>query len=47
MKSPSSPPAAAEQIRAFQHLGLTEQDCAAILIQARRHLGSLHEALGG
>src|ERR1700722_1121191 len=47
MKSPSSPPVATEQIRAFQHLGLTAQDCAAILTQARHHLGSLHNALGG
>src|SRR6202522_4225092 len=41
MKSPSSPPVATEQTRAFQHLGLTAQDCAAILTQARHHLGSL------
>ena len=47
MKNPSSPPVATEQIRAFQHLGLTAQDCAAILTQARHHLGSLHNALGG
>jgi HD-like signal output (HDOD) protein len=47
MKSPSSPPVATEQIRAFQHLGLTAQDCAAILTQARHHLASLHNALGG
>ena len=47
MKSPSSPPVATEQIRVFQHLDLTAQDCAAILTQARHHLGSLHNALGG
>ncbi len=35
------------QISAFQHLGLTNEDCAAILAQAKQHLGSLHDALGG
>jgi HD-like signal output (HDOD) protein len=34
-------------ISAFQHIGLTEQDCAGILTQAKQHLGSLHDALGG
>jgi HD-like signal output (HDOD) protein len=33
-------------IRAFQHIGLTEHDCAAILTDAKHHLGSLHDALG-
>jgi HD-like signal output (HDOD) protein len=47
MKSPSSPPIAMDQISAFQHIGLTANDCAAILTQAKQHLGSLHDALGG
>jgi HD-like signal output (HDOD) protein len=47
MKSPSSPPVAMDQISAFQHIGLTATDCAAILAQAKQHLGSLHDALGG
>jgi HD-like signal output (HDOD) protein len=34
-------------ISAFQHLRLSEQDCAGILTQAKHHLGSLHDALGG
>jgi HD-like signal output (HDOD) protein len=46
MKNPSSPPAT-EQSRAFQNIGLTAPDCAAILTQAKHHLGSLHDALGG
>jgi HD-like signal output (HDOD) protein len=46
MKNPSSPPAT-DQIRAFQNIGLTAPDCAAILTQAKHHLGSLHDALGG
>jgi len=47
MKSPSSPPVAMDQISAFQHIGLTANDCAAVLTQAKQHLGSLHDALGG
>jgi HD-like signal output (HDOD) protein len=47
MKSPSSPPIAMDRISAFQHIGLTANDCAAILTQAKQHLGSLHDALGG
>ena len=46
MKSPSSPPAT-DQIKPFQNIGLTAPDCAAILTQAKHHLGSLREALGG
>jgi HD-like signal output (HDOD) protein len=42
----SAPPAMGE-ITAFQHMGLTEADCAGILTQAKHHLGSLHDALGG
>jgi hypothetical protein len=33
-------------ISAFQHIGLTEHDCAVILTHAKQHLGLLHEALG-
>jgi hypothetical protein len=40
-------PLAMDGISAFQHLGLTEPDCAVILTQAKQHLGSLHDALGG
>jgi HD-like signal output (HDOD) protein len=40
-------PLALDRISAFQHIGLTEQDCAVILTQAKQHLGSLHDALGG
>ena len=47
MKNPSAPHPAAGRISAFQHIGLREQDCAAILADAKRHLGSLHDALGG
>ena len=47
MKNPSSPPIATEQIRAFQSIGLSAPDCAAILTQAKHHLGSLHDALEG
>jgi len=46
MKNPSSPSIAMDRISAFQHIGLTPNDCAAILMQAKRHLGSLHDALG-
>jgi hypothetical protein len=38
---------AMEGISAFQHIGLTEQDCADVLMHAKHHLGSLHDALGG
>lgn len=47
MKSPTAPPVAVDRISAFQHIGLAANDCAAILTQARQHLGSLHDALGG
>jgi HD-like signal output (HDOD) protein len=43
----SGAPLATDGISAFQHIGLTEHDCAAILTQAKHHLGSLHDALGG
>ena len=35
-----------DSVSAFQHLGLTDQDCAAILARAKDHLGSLRDALG-
>jgi len=37
---------AMDGISAFQHIGVTEQDCADILTHAKHHLGSLHDALG-
>jgi HD-like signal output (HDOD) protein len=40
-------PPALNGISAFQHLRLSDQDCADILTQAKHHLGSLHDALGG
>jgi HD-like signal output (HDOD) protein len=40
-------PPALSGISAFQHLRLSERDCAEILTQAKHHLGSLHDALGG
>jgi hypothetical protein len=40
-------PLVTDGISAFQHIGLTEQDCAVILTQAKQHLGSLRDALGG
>ena len=43
----SAAPLAMNGISAFQHIGLTEQDCTDILTQAKQHLGSLHDALGG
>jgi len=46
MKQPTAPISAAG-ISAFQHLRLSQADCSAILEQAKRHLGSLHDALGG
>jgi HD-like signal output (HDOD) protein len=46
MKQPTAP-ISATGISAFQHLRLSQTDCAAILEQAKRHLGSLHDALGG
>jgi HD-like signal output (HDOD) protein len=46
MKSPSAPPVAMNEISAFQHIGLTAQDCVAVLAHAKQHLGSLHDALG-
>jgi HD-like signal output (HDOD) protein len=45
LKNPALP--SMRGITAFQHIGLTELDCAAILTQAKHHLGSLHDALGG
>jgi hypothetical protein len=45
LKNPAPP--ARDGISAFQHIGLTEHDCAASLTQAKQHLGSLHDALGG
>ena len=33
-------------VSAYHNLGLTDQDCAALLTHAERHLGSLHETLG-
>ncbi len=47
MKNPSAPRVPVQDISAFQHIRLGEQDCAAILAAAKRHLGSLHDALGG
>ena len=44
LKNPA--PLATNGISAFQHIGLTEHDCTAILTQAKHHLGSLHDALG-
>ena len=46
MKQPSTPISTAD-VSAFQHLHLSQSDCAAILGQAKQHLGSLHDALGG
>lgn len=53
LDSPAAPDTCAPRavamdgISAFQHIGLTEHDCAAILTRARHHLGLLHDALGG
>jgi HD-like signal output (HDOD) protein len=38
--------AAPKRVNAFHNIGLTEQDCAALLTHAESHLGSLHDALG-
>jgi len=38
---------AMDGISAFQHIGLTEQNCADILTHAKHYLGALHDALGG
>jgi HD-like signal output (HDOD) protein len=46
MKNPASASTVLDQATAFQHIGLTAQDCGAILAQAKQHLGSLHDALG-
>jgi HD-like signal output (HDOD) protein len=43
----SGAPLAMDAISAFQHIGLTEENCAVILTQAKQHLGSLQDALGG
>ena len=37
---------AMDGISAFQHIGLTEHDCAVILTHAKQHLGLLQDALG-
>jgi HD-like signal output (HDOD) protein len=47
LKNPVPHFEAMNAVSAFQHLRLTEKDCAEMLIQAKRHLGSLHDALGG
>jgi HD-like signal output (HDOD) protein len=47
LKNPAPHFEAMNSVSAFQHLRLTETDCAEMLIQAKRHLGSLHDALGG
>jgi hypothetical protein len=46
LKHPTSPITAMVGVTAFQHLSLNESDCAALLDQAKQHLGSLHDALG-
>jgi HD-like signal output (HDOD) protein len=46
LRSSESPMVAVGDITAFQHLGLTDEDCSAILARAKQHLGSLHDALG-
>jgi HD-like signal output (HDOD) protein len=46
LKSPAPRAASTKGVSAFHNIGLTEQDCAALLIHAESHLGSLHEALG-
>jgi HD-like signal output (HDOD) protein len=46
LKTPAPRTAAAKRISAFHNIGLTEQDCAALLTHAGSHVGSLHEALG-
>lgn len=47
LKNPTTAIVGMDRITAFQHLNLTEQHCAEILIRAKHHLGSLHAALGG
>lgn len=46
LKNPASTAKVASEVSAFQHIGLTAEDCAAVLAQAKQHLGSLHDALG-
>jgi HD-like signal output (HDOD) protein len=46
LKTPAPRNAAMKRVSAFHNIGLTEQDCDALLTQAEFHLGSLHEALG-
>ncbi|MGB6310085.1 MAG: HDOD domain-containing protein [Steroidobacteraceae bacterium] len=46
LKNPASTPKVVSEVSAFQHVGLTAEDCAAVLAQAKQHLGSLHDALG-
>ncbi len=47
LDNPAPRAVAMDGISAFQHIGLTEHDCAAILTHAKHHLGLLHDALGG
>jgi HD-like signal output (HDOD) protein len=46
LREPGPRTVATEGIRSFQHLGLSAQDCAAVLQHAEHQLGSLHAALG-
>jgi HD-like signal output (HDOD) protein len=46
LTAPAPRTVATKGVSAFHNLGLTEQDCAALLTHAERHLGSLHETLG-
>jgi hypothetical protein len=46
LREPGPRTVAMEGISSFQRLGLTAQDCAAILQHAEHQLGSLHAALG-
>jgi HD-like signal output (HDOD) protein len=45
LKQPTAP-IDSTSVSAFQHLHLSQADCAAILEQAKQNLGSLHDALG-
>jgi len=46
LRSPAPRKIAMEGIDAFQTLGLSEQDCTAILTYAEYKVGSLNDALG-
>jgi HD-like signal output (HDOD) protein len=46
LKDPAPQPVSMAGITGFQHLGLSEQDCAAVLARAKDHLDALQEALG-